>query len=217
MLAREPDWAAANADLCELTYATFYYFCPCSPPDSVLRPGVTIEDGGIGMLQADFANRVIGGGVLRRGCVQEEIRFVICPELIASRLFCEELQDDEAVLITGVERFSNYSGYASSFKWTSDHIDATPRDVYGRIATEVVAIDALHFSDRESQFSGRHVRRELKKAFVGFASGEQQPPPVATGQWGCGAFGGDRELKALIQVRGESDPFHAGVVLCFET
>lgn len=31
-------------------------------------------------LHADFANEYIGGGVLRRGAVQEEIRFTICPE-----------------------------------------------------------------------------------------------------------------------------------------
>jgi poly(ADP-ribose) glycohydrolase len=39
----------------------------------------TIEDDGDNMLQVDFANKVIGGGVLGSGCVQEEIRFLICP------------------------------------------------------------------------------------------------------------------------------------------
>ena len=39
----------------------------------------TIEDDGDYMLQADFANKYIGGGVLGFGCVQEEIRFVISP------------------------------------------------------------------------------------------------------------------------------------------
>lgn len=46
--------------------------------------------------------RNIGGGVLRYGCVQEEIRFVICPELIVSRLFVEQLGNGEAVIITGI-------------------------------------------------------------------------------------------------------------------
>ena len=45
-----------------------------------------IEDlSNIGMLEIDFANAFVGGGVLGHGCVQEEIRFLICPELIASR------------------------------------------------------------------------------------------------------------------------------------
>ena len=29
--------------------------------------------------KVDFANKVIGGGVIGSGCVQEEIRFMICP------------------------------------------------------------------------------------------------------------------------------------------
>lgn len=58
----------------------------------------TIEDGGANMLQVDFANRFIGGGVLSRGCVQEEIRFLINTELIVSRLFTEELCDNECLL-----------------------------------------------------------------------------------------------------------------------
>ncbi len=45
----------------------------------------TIEDDGEGLLQVDFANAFVGGGVLGNGCVQEEIRFIICPELLVSR------------------------------------------------------------------------------------------------------------------------------------
>ncbi|CAF4421255.1 unnamed protein product, partial [Rotaria magnacalcarata] len=40
------------------------------------------------VLQVDFANRYIGGGVLGAGCVQEEIRFCICPEMLVSLLIC---------------------------------------------------------------------------------------------------------------------------------
>lgn len=51
--------------------------------------------------QVDFANRSVGGGVLGMGCVQEEIRFLVCPELIVSRLFTEHLQDNECLVVTG--------------------------------------------------------------------------------------------------------------------
>lgn len=61
----------------------------------------TIEKEGMGFLQMDFANRFIGGGVLNWGCVQEEIRFIICPELIASCLFTEMMEPNEALVITG--------------------------------------------------------------------------------------------------------------------
>lgn len=49
----------------------------------------------------DFANRFVGGGVTGHGLVQEEIRFVINPELIVSRLFTEALEYNECLIITG--------------------------------------------------------------------------------------------------------------------
>ena len=59
-------------------------------------------------LQVDFANRYIGGGVLGHGCLQEEIRFLICPELIVGRLFIEVLDSNEVIEITGAEMYSSY-------------------------------------------------------------------------------------------------------------
>lgn len=51
--------------------------------------------------QVDFANRFVGGGVTGHGLVQEEIRFIINPELIVSRLFTEALEHNECLIITG--------------------------------------------------------------------------------------------------------------------
>ncbi|CAB1338650.1 unnamed protein product [Coregonus sp. 'balchen'] len=50
--------------------------------------------------KVDFANRFVGGGVTSSGLVQEEIRFLINPELIVSRLFTEALQYNECLVIT---------------------------------------------------------------------------------------------------------------------
>lgn len=49
----------------------------------------------------DFANRFVGGGVTGSGLVQEEISFLINPELIVSRLFTEALDHNECLIITG--------------------------------------------------------------------------------------------------------------------
>lgn len=49
----------------------------------------------------DFANQFVGGGVTSAGLVQEEIRFLINPELIVSRLFTEALDDNDCLIITG--------------------------------------------------------------------------------------------------------------------
>lgn len=165
----------------------------------------TIEDVGVGMLQVDFANRFMGGGVLGNGCVQEEIRFAICPELIVSRLFTEALSDKESLIVTGFEQFSSYSGYADTFQCTGDYRDETIRDVWGRRQTQLVAIDALVLRNKpEKQFSAGMRLREVNKAYCGFLCRTPGPsgafPAVATGKWGCGAFGGNIELKAVLQL-----------------
>ncbi|XP_068597722.1 poly(ADP-ribose) glycohydrolase [Brachionichthys hirsutus] len=163
----------------------------------------TIEDDGYGMLQVDFANRLVGGGVTGHGLVQEEIRFVINPELIVSRLFTEALEANECLIVTGTEQYSKYSGYAESYRWKDSHKDETPRDDWQRRCTEIVAIDALKFRHFLEQFLPEKIARELNKAYCGFFrsnTNRKHLSAVATGNWGCGAFGGDTRLKALIQL-----------------
>uniref|UniRef100_A0A7I4KG98 poly(ADP-ribose) glycohydrolase n=1 Tax=Brugia malayi TaxID=6279 RepID=A0A7I4KG98_BRUMA len=157
----------------------------------------TIEDDGHGMLQVDFANEYIGGGVLGSGCVQEEIRFLTCPEMIVSMILCERMHHNEAIVICGAERFSDYNGYGSSFRWRPmEKMDSFPRDRFNRLCCELVAIDALPFYNKHEQFNIDLVNRELLKAYVGFAVNDGTMKPVATGNWGCGVFGGLIQLMA---------------------
>lgn len=92
--------------------------------------------------------------------------------------------------------------------------------------TEVCAIDARPFKSRVSrldQFERHYVLREINKAIVGFRqspinasewgltrpddddSSSSSPTamkrfrPIATGNWGCGAFGGHLQLKFVLQ------------------
>nr|XP_033338421.1 poly(ADP-ribose) glycohydrolase isoform X1 [Megalopta genalis]XP_033338422.1 poly(ADP-ribose) glycohydrolase isoform X1 [Megalopta genalis]XP_033338424.1 poly(ADP-ribose) glycohydrolase isoform X1 [Megalopta genalis]XP_033338425.1 poly(ADP-ribose) glycohydrolase isoform X1 [Megalopta genalis]XP_033338426.1 poly(ADP-ribose) glycohydrolase isoform X1 [Megalopta genalis]XP_033338427.1 poly(ADP-ribose) glycohydrolase isoform X1 [Megalopta genalis] len=172
------------------------------PPLHVTSKG-TIEMEGAGLLQVDFANKYVGGGVLGFGCVQEEIRFVICPELLITMLVTEELDDTEALVVCGIERYSKYDGYSNTFKWTGDFVDETPVDSCKRRLTSVVAIDALHFKQASSQFSIGNIRRELNKAYAGFVGCESKRtnlPAIATGNWGCGAYRGNPKLKVLLQL-----------------
>ena len=169
----------------------------------------SIETGGQGMLQVDFANKFVGGGVLTSGMAQEEIRFSICPELLVSLLFTEALGDNEVLLMLGAEQFSKYQGYANTFTFDGPHNDMTCFDGQGKRETAIVAMDAIQFGyDVRSQFDESNINRELNKAFVGFSnhcaiSGQLQA--VATGNWGCGAFGGDVRLKFLIQLLAASE------------
>ncbi|CAK9135433.1 unnamed protein product [Ilex paraguariensis] len=96
-----------------------------------------IEDHSSEALEVDFANKFIGGGALHRGCVQEEIRFMINPELIAGMLFLTRMEDNEAIEIMGTERF------ASSFRFCGDFVDKRDVDSLGRRKTRIIAIDAL--------------------------------------------------------------------------
>ncbi|XP_059099200.1 poly(ADP-ribose) glycohydrolase-like [Tigriopus californicus] len=188
-----PDWHKSKKQLTELH----------------INAKGTIEDDGFGMLQVDFANALVGGGVLGHGCVQEEIRFLISPELILSRLFTERLSGNECLVVTGFERFSKYSGYASSFKFDGAYHDDTPIDKGSKHRkTRMVAIDALPPGHSSSQYSPQNVQRELNKAFVGFKNynpSVKNPVAVATGNWGCGAFGGDPQLKGLLQIMAASE------------
>lgn len=219
-----------------------------------------IEDQSTDALEVDFANKYIGGGALHRGCLQEEIRFMINPELIAGMLFLPSMADNEAIEVVGAERFCDYKGYASSFRFAGDHADKRHFDSFGRRITRIVAIDAL-CSPGMKQYALKYLLRETNKAFCGFidqskycqykglfqvkglheahlypdendhtsrnhlelneassttvetnqgasvslpalgnSDGEGKDlPGIATGNWGCGAFGGDPELKAIIQ------------------
>ncbi|CAN6297079.1 unnamed protein product [Urochloa humidicola] len=180
-----------------------------------------IEDEEEEALEVDFANRFLGGGALSRGCVQEEIRFMINPELIACMLFTASMEDNEAIEIVGAERFSQYMGYGSSFRFVGDYLDSKPIDAMGRRRTRIVAIDALDCPTR-LHYESSGLLREVNKAFCGFfdqsklqlyaklfqGSNNKDISPsissngyvgVSTGNWGCGAFGGNPEIKSMIQ------------------
>lgn len=165
-----------------------------------------IEDDAPGMLHADFANMYIGGGVLGHGCVQEEILFVIKPELLVSMLVCQRMRYNEAIFLIGAQRFSDYTGYGWSFGWKGDHPAVPGRDARHRLLSQATAIDALQYSsaDDMEQWEKGSVLREMNKALIGFLEPEPQPdtalPPIATGKWGCGAFGGDAHIKTIIQL-----------------
>lgn len=209
-----------------------------------------IEDQTFGALEVDFANEYLGGGALRSGCVQEEIRFMINPELIIGMLFLPAMEDNEAIEIVGAERFSDYTGYAFNFRFAGNHLDKKESDSLGRRKTFVTAIDAL-CSPGMRQYRLEFLLREVNKAFCGFFDqpkykqheklfleseedvmhrndlsrnnipvhestseirencfGISLNPEglehkdgigIATGNWGCGAFGGDPQVKSIIQ------------------
>ncbi len=116
----------------------------------------------------------------------------------------------QAIIITGVEQFSKYEGYGYSLSFAGDHIDTTQKDSEGTVMCSLVAIDALAFHTKHdieaAQYQESYILRELNKAYCGFYCKDSNVewsatkyPSVATGNWGCGVFNGNIQLKFLIQ------------------
>ena len=150
--------------------------------------------------------------------------FALSPECLCSLLLAPRMRDDEALLLAGMERFSATSGYSRSFAFDGDFVDAACGHVApggaalggltgGSARTTIVAFDAINFSrigGGSVQIQPRFVHRELVKAAAAFGLGQEGgaawPPeggggalPVATGNWGCGVYGGHPALKAALQ------------------
>lgn len=153
------------------------------------------------MIKVDFANSYFGGGVLALGSVQEECMLLAYVEPIVGVLFIEQLSDKEAVHIQGARVVNCYSGYQSDFRWEAAVDSPIVLDSQGRNDDTIAVIDAINFDGRElEQYYGHWIERELNKALLGFrVDSVDAKRPVATGNWGCGAFRGDPQLKFLIQ------------------
>jgi len=124
-------------------------------------------------------------------------------------MFCEVMDDEEAIQIIGAEQFSAYEGYGRSLRYDGDFEDTSAREEDGTVLNGISAIDALHhgcmfdFTRLITQLDMWCMLRELNKALAGFKPAHPSIakafPTVATGNWGCGVYGGHTDLKALLQ------------------
>jgi poly(ADP-ribose) glycohydrolase len=130
-----------------------------------------IEDTSSQFAKVDFANMYLGGGVLNTGCLQEEITFTICPELICGMLLMEAMDHDEAIIISGFERYSRYSGYARGLKYEGNFVDNS------RTRNWLIAIDAMELhGDPNLQYLPNYMLRDINKAYAGFKRFGRQSP-----------------------------------------
>ena len=148
------------------------------------------------------ANRYIGFG---RTGTQEEMHVGSTPEACPAVLITQPLADGEVMIVRGAESMIEMEGYGREARLGAV-LKKGARDWKGRT---MLFMDALEL---DSETGGRsipdllpgNVDRELTKAYTGFSSGLRLAAAgtyaeVVTGLWGCRAFGGNKEIKTVIQ------------------
>ena len=132
--------------------------------DFEVNEALKIENSDSTYAKVDFANKYLGGGVLNTGCLQEEIMFTICPELICGMLFMEAMKLNEAIIIAGYKKYSNFSGYARELKYEGPYNDKSNK------YNVLVAMDAMDFRNErhDKQYNEKLMLREINKSFTAF-------------------------------------------------
>eukprot|EP00727_Mastigamoeba_balamuthi_P007915 m51a1_g3744 hypothetical protein (851) ;mRNA; f:61658-64904 len=179
VLPEAPVWKTSKAPLCEIRFSAEH----------------RIEDVPGADMHVDFANADLHIGRIQATATQEEVLFSIRPELFLGLLASETMMPNEAIVMSGTRRCSRYTGYQGTFRFAGIHPEALPAEARMEDLQRIVAIDAVIAFMGISQFSQQAVDRDIHKAYVGFLGYRA----ISTGAWGCGAFGGDRELKMLQQ------------------
>jgi len=176
----------------------------------------------------NFANCDIFAGWATPLLAQDELQVVEHPSLIALRLaakkegtstYCVEEGYPTPILITGVERrllFNiaqdsesgrPYGLYGSRFaKATPDQLNSATTVFENPALSNILAIEAP--PGGSGFYSTAEIGVVLVTAFSGFAAVRDESRismpsdnvTIHTGYWGCGAYGGNRVLMALLQM-----------------
>ncbi|GIJ90373.1 hypothetical protein Asppvi_009327 [Aspergillus pseudoviridinutans] len=157
------------------------------------------------------ANKCVGFGATG---TQEELQVGISPEAYPVTLLAPPLKDRQVLICQGVEAMVTTKGHG---RWASldEILHGRPRpssaDWRNRVmlfmdALELDLVDSTHPHGGENipDLMPGYLHRELVKAYTAFSSHcyrniQKRYSFVTTGLWGCGAFGGNKRVKAMIQ------------------
>ena len=180
---------------------------------SQITPSCSLEP--ISTVEVDFANKDVSFGVSGS---QEEAKLAASPETCVVVLIVPTLQNNETLLILGAREVARFEGIGRHVKFVGCRM-YEEKDWSSRT---IIAMDALELDVEESDAQGTVIPelrkecldRELNKTYCGFQPlvGDKPFSGIDTGHWGCGAFGGHKFAKALIQVMAASE---AGTKLIF--
>ena len=151
-----------------------------------------------------FANKDISFGT---SGTQEEAKLAMSPETCIIVLLAPTLSDTEAISIRGAKRFGSYEGIGREVRFSGTCIETHDWNNRSLIAMDALEIDLESDWSVSSELEEKYMQRELNKAFCGFTSHDLGTPyvSIATGHWGCGSFGGNKYVKALVQLMAASE------------
>ncbi|KAJ7471604.1 hypothetical protein B0H11DRAFT_1729779 [Mycena galericulata] len=145
------------------------------------------------------ANSHIGFG---RTASQEEMHVGCSPQSLPAKLVTPPLKDNEVMVLRGCEAMVEMTGYGRTAELAS-MVPVRKHDWSRRtmLFMDALELDSYDTSALTPDLLPGNVDRELTKAYTAFASyGDGMPySTVVTGHWGGGAFGGNREIKSIIQ------------------
>ena len=130
---------------------------------------------------------------------QEQIMCIIHPETCLGAFLGIHLGALETLSISGCVRVGRSRGFRATFQyvgpfgklgWTAVVSNRTQCD-------QLLFMDAMNCNE-DLQFATDGMLREINKAFCAFST-VPTDKDIASGRWGCGAFGGDPYLKSLLQ------------------
>ena len=139
-------------------------------------------------LHAEFANAFVGGGVMTGDAAMEETLFLVKPELMVAMAVQNRMVDEEVVCVSGAQKYSLTAGFGQSFEFAGDYDQRRA----GSPPT-VCAIDAIR--DGGPAMTLLALLRDINKARIAFDGAHE----LATGHWGCGAYGNNHDLMFLKQ------------------
>ncbi|KAJ7257106.1 hypothetical protein C8J57DRAFT_1343724 [Mycena rebaudengoi] len=139
------------------------------------------------------ANSHIGFG---RTASQEEMHVGCTPQSLPAKLFIPPLKDNEVMVLRGCEAVVELVGYGRTAELSAiipvgkKHSCSTRTMLF----MDALELDGYDMSASTADLLPGNVDRELTKAYTAFAS-----YPGCAPHWGCRAFGGNREIKSIIQ------------------
>lgn len=150
----------------------------------------------------NFANKIIGGGVLDTGMVQEEIGMCMIPELIVNLLLMgtAALKPNEALVTSNLIKYNVITGYSNTAQLdtSSAFVPASPHKM------TVVSMDATDFRPPAGGGAAPPAPNDcdVVKAMAGLSLTDPlatahhcNKEHVAGGLWGCGVFAGNDTMR----------------------